>query len=149
MEKQHSRKEQLVNVFYEDKFCTITDRQFRTNKRTYQISKIEKTEVRRNLLMFFPVSILAILFAYKFWDYLYDDEKIMFIVIPLIIGFISISFGTLYIYSKALGEPALFGFIPSLKRVRRNLDDSMFDLENPDNSKYIENKEEYEVIENE
>lgn len=147
MEKREITRKQLITVMYENKFCTITDRQFRTKKRTYQISKIEKTEVRRNLLMFFPICILAFIFTYKFWDYLYVDERIYFIVVPFIIGLISLSFGTLYVYSKALGEPALFGFIPLLKKVRTNLDDAMFALENTNGSEYINVIEEESINE--
>lgn len=137
MEEQKSVSKQLVAMKHQSKFCTITDRQFRTKRRTYQISKVEKTEVRRNLLIFFPICLLALLFTYKFWAYLYTNEKIIILVASSIVGIISLSFGTLYVYSKALGEPALFGYIPSLMKIRTCLDDAMFSLE------HTERREDY------
>ena len=119
----------------------VTKRQFKTKKKTYNISKIEKTEIRRNLIFFFPMSILSLIFTHKFWDYLYTDEVIFIIAMSIILGIASISLGTLYVYSKALGEPALFNFIPILKRVRYDIDEVMFDLEeqrDKSNGDYIE-----------
>lgn len=107
----------------------VTERQFKTLRRTYKISKIEKTEIRRNLIFFLPISILTLLFTYKFYDYLYSDEVFYLTIIPLILATVSVLFGTLYIYSKALGEPAMFGLIHTLKNVRWEVDEAMTNLE--------------------
>ena len=118
----------------------VTDRQFKTLRRTYKISKIEKTEVRRNFIFILPISVLTLLFINKFWVYIYPGEAFWGITIAVITGLFSISFGTLYIHSKALGEPALFGFIPRLRRVRGEVDDAMNNLE--ERSNYSETKDE-------
>jgi hypothetical protein len=77
-----------------------------------------------------------LLFINKFWIYIYSSEAIWGISIAVITGLFSISFGTLYIHSKALGEPALFGFIPRLRRIRNEIDDAMSELE--EKSDYME-----------
>lgn len=127
------------NLVKKDNYI-VTGRQFKTVRRTYKISKIEKTEVRRNLIFILPLSILTLLFINKFWIYIYSGEAFWGITIALITGLFSISFGTLYIHSKALGEPALFGFIPRLRRIRGEIDDAMNDLE--ERSNYSETKDE-------
>ncbi len=137
VEKDNKKNSQLVK---KDNYI-VTDRQFKTVRRTYKISKIEKTEIRRNLIFILPLSILSLLFINKFWVYIYPGEAFWGITIALITGLFSISFGTLYIHSKALGEPALFGFIPKLRRIRNEVDDAMNELEEKSNYTDIENEE--------
>lgn len=128
------------NLVKKDSYV-VTDRQFKTVRRTYKISKIEKTEIRRNLIFILPLSILTLSFINKFWIYLYINEVVWGISLALITGLFSISFGTLYIHSKALGEPALFGFIPRLRRIRNEIDDAMNELEEKSNYTEITNDE--------
>lgn len=119
----------------------VTNRQFKTLRRTYKISKIEKTEIRRNFIFILPLSILTLLFINKFWIYLYPTEAFWGITIAISTGVFSVLFGTLFIHSKALGEPALFGFIPKLKRIRNEVDDAMSELEEKSNYVDMQNEE--------
>ena len=105
----HKRNKKIKLPLY-----LVTERQFKTRKKTYKISKIEKTEIRRNLMFFFPISVLSLMFTYKFWDYLYTNEIIVIISLAIILGLSSLLFGTLYVYSKALGEPALLIWVESV-----------------------------------
>lgn len=124
-----TKQEKRHKKTFKKPFYVVTERQFKTKKKTYKISKIEKTEIRRNFIVFFPISILSLLFTYKFWNYLYTNEVIFIISLSLIVGFASLLLGTLYIYSKALGEPAIFNFIPVLRKIRNEIDEAMFTLE--------------------
>jgi len=118
------KNKRIKKIYY-----IVTERQFKTRKKTYKISKIEKTEIRRNFIFLLPIALLSLIFTYKFWDYLYTGEVFFIISASIITGIASILLGTLYVYSKALGEPALFNFIPVLRRVRNEVDDVMFELE--------------------
>jgi hypothetical protein len=110
-------------------YCTVTERQFKTKRRTYLISKIEKTEIRRNFIVFFPIFILCLLFAQKFWDYLYVHEIVILGIVSVIGGYCSFAFGTLYVQSKALCEPSLLHRVSNLKKIRFAIDDAMLKIE--------------------
>jgi len=108
---------------YKDWRFLVTTKLFRTRRQTYQISRIEKTEVRRSFLPFVLPIVIAILYGmHQFHEYLYDNEKLtllLFAAGSLVFG---LFVGTLSVQSKALGEVAAFGSVRRLQRVRRAID---------------------------
>ena len=135
--KPERKHQEIIRTFKDDneglnyigKQCSVTDRQFKTRRRTYLISKIEKTEIKRNFLIFLPMFALSFLFTFKFWKFLYNGEIFLLLIFSIVGSIFSFMFGTLQVYSKALGEPALFGFIPTLKHIRNSIDNSMIKMD--------------------
>lgn len=104
----------------------VTERLLSTPRRTYQISKIEKTEVRRALLpIFLPFIIILPIFSFRFSPWLYWYEELSLFAVSLLLSIIGILFGTLNIQSKAVNETAAIGLIKTLKEVRVAVDSAI------------------------
>ena len=108
---------------------------FRTARRSYRISDIEKTAIKRPLLWFsLPIALGSFALLSGFQPYLYVHERWFcmagFILLPLIGWFVA----TLNVTSKAFtNDVAAIGYMPTLAATRNALDKVMFQLnENSD-----------------
>jgi hypothetical protein len=114
------------DILYEDLRFVVTTKLFRTPRQTYQISRIEKTAVYRSFLPFcLPFAFVLVLFAWVWQEYLYSHELIGLLFLAAGLAAISLTIGTLSIYSKALGETAAFDLIWRLKRLRNAVDEAI------------------------
>ncbi len=121
MEKNLNRE-----VFYKTAFSSVDQNLFKTRKQTYRINNIEKTEIKRVFFYYaFPICLLISLFAFNFWEYLYDNEKTIIIAGVVSLTVISWNIGVLYVHSKALREAAMMGTVWKLRRLRYALDEAM------------------------
>ncbi len=109
--------------------CQVNNKQFKTRHKTYRLSNIDRLYVRYSFLFLMPLALLTLFFIYKFYPYLYDHEVRYGIVLSVISIIISISFGSLIVSTRTVEDKALIGFIPSLRKVRAEIDNSM-DFEN-------------------
>lgn len=103
---------------------------FKTARRSYRISDIEKVTIKRPLFWFgLPLSIGALLLTTEYSPYLYEIEKqiciLMFTVVPVILW----NIGTLSLTSKSYrNDDAITGFMPFLKKDRHELENRMFEI---------------------
>lgn len=114
------------DILYRDGRFLVTTKLFRTPRQTYQISRIEKTEVRRTALPFVVPLVLG-LGGFAWWanDYLYHSELLFLIVLCTALLIPAWFFGTLSVRSKALGEIATIDRIHKLQQVRAAIDDAI------------------------
>jgi len=105
--------------------CSITEKQFKTRTKTYIIKNIEKSSIHYSLLFMLPIAILIVAFTYRFENYLYDYEIKWSYILSLILFVLSVSMGSLKIYTRVIEDKAVFGFIPSIKKIRNTLDEAI------------------------
>ena len=105
--------------------CSITEKQFKTRTKTYIIKNIEKSSIHYSLLFMLPIAILIVIFINRFQKYLYDYEITGGYVLSVVLFLLSISIGSLKIYTRVLEDKAVFGFIPNIKRLRNKLDEAI------------------------
>ncbi len=117
---------QRGDVLYEDSRFLVTTKLLRTPRKTYQISRIEKTEVRRTALPFvLPISLALLCFYFWAARWMYWYEEVGAVVIALSILILAWLVGTLSIHSKALGEIATIDRVRRLQKVRAAVDDAI------------------------
>lgn len=103
---------------------------FRTPRRSYRISDIEKVTIKRPLFWFgLPLSLGCFVLTTEYAPYLYEIEKQicigMFTALPLLLW----NIGTLSLTSKSYrNDDAVTGFMPRLKRTRTALENRMFEI---------------------
>ncbi|MEM7619988.1 MAG: hypothetical protein AAF228_05935 [Pseudomonadota bacterium] len=120
------KKTPSENIYYDDGRFKVTDKYLKTPRKTYQISRIEKVSIVRDIFFMGLVPTLALLgFSWQFGAYFYPIEAKIILLIPAIILYTTFRFGTLYITSKALGEPAVIWKYDILVNVREALDKAM------------------------
>jgi hypothetical protein len=125
-------------IFYKDYRFLVSTKLFRTTRQTYQLSRVEKTEVRRSFFPFiFPLVVASLYFCYAWQRFMYDQEIMVVCIVSATLLLFSLVFGTLSIHSKALGEIAAFGTVKRLQRVRTEID---FAIESLDYGMDYENK---------
>jgi len=105
--------------------CTITSRQFKTRTKTYLIKNIEKSSVHYTFLFLLPLALLLTGFIYRFEKFLYENEILYGYGIAVLMVLMSVTFGSLKIYTRVIEDKALFGFIPTIKKVRNKLDEAI------------------------
>lgn len=116
--------------YYESSFCSVSIRLFKTRRRTYQISRIEKTEIRRPLLPILGLLGAALFGMTMFWrPYLLDGEAYVALGLGLGMVLIAINVGVLVVQSKALEENAMYGSVKTLRAVRAAIDRAIEDSE--------------------
>ena len=117
----------------------VKENLFRTPRRSYRISDIEKVTIKRPMFwMITPLAIGSFLLLSEYSAYLYQIETYicmaMFTVVPLIFW----NIGTLSITSKSYAnDDAVTGFMPTLKQARYALEESI--IEQSDKSKEVKN----------
>jgi hypothetical protein len=108
--------------------CLVTRRQLKTLRRTYQISRIEKTEVRRPALVICVLLAAALTaFAYR-WRELLDYPSGEHIGVGLTVAgllVVGLRLGALVVQSKALEEIAVWGDYGRLRRLRAAVDQAV------------------------
>ncbi len=110
-------------IFYKDYRFLVSTKLFRTTRQTYQLSRVEKTEVRRSFFPFiFPLVVASLYFCYAWQRFMYDQEIMIVCGLSVALLLFSLVFGTLSIHSKALGEIAAFGTVWKLQQVRTEID---------------------------
>ena len=111
---------------YIDNYVTITARLFRTRRRTYQLSRIEKTEVKRIILPYvLPVAVGLLIFTWHFAELMDAFEQGMFVLISALLLLLGINVGVMSVTSKALEEICLYGSIGYLKYIRDLVDEGI------------------------
>ena len=119
-------KQRDGEIVHKDLRFLVTTKLFRTRRQTYQISRIEKTEVRRTFLPFVLPLIVAIIYGmHQFHEYLYDNEKLFLLILAASGLVIGLFVGSLSVQSKALGEVAAIGSVRRLQQVRRAIDEAI------------------------
>lgn len=120
----------MSDIIFKNKRSSITSDQFKTLRKTYMISKIEKIELKYSFLFLLPISIFLLMMSNKYSLFLYDHEIISIYIFSVfsIIG--SLGFGVIQIHTKTMQETAIMGFLPELKKIRHSLDEAMFLNEN-------------------
>lgn len=101
---------------------------FKTARRSYRISDIEKIAIKRPLLWFsLPIAVGSFALLSNFQSYLYVHERWLcmagFILLPLLGWFVA----TLNVTSKAYtNDVAAIGWMPTLSAARNALDKVIF-----------------------
>lgn len=117
------RKIRDDEIFYKDDRFLVSTKLFRTARQTYQLSRVEKTEVRRSFFPFiFPLVMASLYFCYAWQQFMYGHEIMVVCGVSIALLLFSLVFGTLSIHSKALGEIAAIGTVKQLQRVRTEID---------------------------
>lgn len=120
----------MNNETYKSGSLLVKGNLFRTPRRSYRISDIEKVTIKRPLFWLgLPLSLGSFLLITQYAPYLYEIEKQvcigMFTAMPLILW----NIGTLSLTSKSYrNDDAVTGFMPRLKRTRIALEDRMFEI---------------------
>ena len=115
----------MSNVYFNNGKLLVADNLFRTPRRSYRISDIEKVTIKRPLFWLgVPLAIGSFLLLSEYSAYLYQEEKYiciaMFTALPLLLW----NIGTLSITSKSYtNDDAITWFMPSLKKARYALED--------------------------
>lgn len=114
----------MSNVYFNNGKLLVADNLFRTPRRSYRISDIEKVTIKRPMFwMGIPLAIGSFLMLSEYSAYLYQNEKYiciaMFTIVPLILW----NIGTLSVTSKSYtNDDAITWFMPSLKKAREALE---------------------------
>lgn len=106
----------------------VTDKIFKTARRTYKISHIERIHLKRPWFLFgLPLSIGSFFLLSMYGDYLYPIESVLCLFTMLVLPIILFFVGTLSITSKALtNDNAITGFMPTLKQTRNALEEVLY-----------------------
>ena len=115
----------MSKVYFDNGKLLVSDNLFRTPRRSYRISDIEKVTIKRPLFWLgVPLAIGSFLLLSEYSAYLYVEEKYiclaMFTILPLLLW----NIGTLSITSKSYSnDDAVTWFMPSLRRARYALEE--------------------------
>ncbi len=126
------------NIIYRNRKIYVSDKLFRTPRRSYRISDIEKITLKRSFfLMCLPLALGSFFLLQEYEPYLYDVEKAvcaaMFTLVPIACWFI----GTLSVTSKSYkDDDAITGFMPTLIKAREAIESVIF--ANPDSIPLLE-----------
>lgn len=115
----------MSNVYFNNGKLMVADNLFRTPRRSYRISDIEKVTIKRPLfLLGIPLAIGSFMMLSEYSAYLYSHEKYiclaMFTIFPILLW----NIGTLSVTSKSYtNDDAITWFMPSLKKARYALEE--------------------------
>ncbi len=118
----------MSNTTYKNGALLVQGNLFKTARRSYRISDIEKVNIKRPLFWLgLPLALGCIMLRIEYSAYLYDIEKqlcvVMFTAVPLILW----NIGTLSLTSKSYrNDDAVMGFMPTLKKARLALENQIF-----------------------
>lgn len=114
------------NIYYDDGKFIVTDKNLKTPRKTYRLSRIEKISLRRDPFYFALAIALPLLgFLWAFNGLLYQGERIALVVIPLVLVGLTARLGVLYVESRTLGEMAALAQMTKLRDVRQAVEDAI------------------------
>jgi hypothetical protein len=116
-------------VYYEAGSYTVTARSFRARNRTFMLRNVERTQLRRPVLVFAAALAVAVYgFAWAFAHVIYQHE-LPWLLLPPALGLIASSqAGVLLLRSRALGQDGIvIGWHRRLRRVRAAIDAALED----------------------
>ena len=119
----------LKNAVYKKGEILVTPNLFKTAKRTYQISRIERIQIKRPLFIFsLPISLFSFLLLNNYFDYLYLKEVFICCFLMTGLPLVAYNIGTLSVTSKSYtSDNAITGYMPILKDVRGALESVLYD----------------------
>ena len=114
----------MNNIYYKDSRLMVADNLFRTPRRSYRISDIEKVTIRRPLFwMSIPLAIGSFMLLSEYSVYLYQDEKYMCLAMFTLVPLILWNIGTLSVTSKSYtNDDAITWLMPNLNKARNALE---------------------------
>lgn len=118
----------LKDVVFQKGKILVTPQIFKTARRTYKISHIERIHIKRPWFVFsLPLAVGSyfLLNTYAAYLYHYEIYGCYFVMVGLPITLFNI--GTLSVSSKALAnDSAVTGFMPTLKQTRYALEEVLY-----------------------
>lgn len=123
----------MSNEHYKSGSLLVKDNLFRTARRSYRISDIEKLSIKRPMFwVIIPLAVGSFMLLSEYSPYLYQIEKYiclaMFTLVPLIFW----NIGTLSITSKSYAnDDAVTGFMPRLKKARYAIEECIVQQNKP------------------
>jgi len=114
----------MSKIYFDNGKLLVADNLFRTPRRSYRISDIEKVTIKRPIFwMGIPLAIGSFLLLIEYSPYLYEIEEYICIAMFTIIPFILWNIGTLSVTSKSYSnDDAITSLMPSLKQARYALE---------------------------
>jgi len=114
----------MSHVYYKSGKLLVSNNLFRTPRRSYRISDIEKVTIKRPLFWIgVPIAIGSFMMLTEFSAYLYEEEKYICIALFSLLPLILWNIGTLSVTSKSYAnDDAITGFMPSLRNAREALE---------------------------
>ena len=118
----------MQKVIYQKRDICVTTNLFKTSRRSYRISDIEKIALKRPLLWFsIPIALGCLGMLNGFNPYLLAHERWICIAGMLFLPLLGWDFGTLTVTSKAYtNDIAAIGSMSTLADARNALDKVMF-----------------------
>ena len=119
----------MDQILYQKGQILVTQRLFKTARRSYKIHYIERIHLKRPWFFFgLPISIGSYLLLNNYKEYLYQEEIILCLLMMLVLPVILYFIGTLSITSKSYtNDNAVTGFMPTLKRTRHALEEVLYE----------------------
>ena len=120
----------MKNEIYKSGSLLVSGNLFRTPRRSYRITDIEKVTIKRPLFWLgLPLSLGCFMLLSEYSPYLYEIEKQICVGMFTVAPFILWNIGTLSLTSKSYrNDDAVTGFMPRLKRARNALENRMFEI---------------------
>lgn len=118
----------MDNIRYQNGSNMVTDKLFKTARKSYRLSDIEKITFRRTFFwVSLPLAIASYLFLNEFSKYLFAYERVLCVVMYTIVPIACWFIGTLSVTSKSLtNDNAATGYMPHLKQVREAIESAIF-----------------------
>lgn len=107
----------------------VTARSFRARNRTFMLRNVERTQLRRPVLVFaLAFAACAYGFTFSFASLIYDYELPWLLVPPVLAMLAAAQIGVLTLRSRALGEDGVvIGRHTRLRRIRVAIDEALED----------------------
>lgn len=118
----------MQKIIFNKSDIIISTTLFKTARRSYRISDIEKIAIKRPLLWFsLPIAIGCLALLNSFQPYLYEYERWVCIGTMVVLPMIGWDVATLNVTSKAYtNDVAAIGYMPTLVDARNALDKVIF-----------------------
>lgn len=115
-------------IIFKTRSLTVSNHLFRSPRRSYRLSDIEKLSIKRPLtLICLPLAVGFYFLLQEYDTYLYEYEKWVCIFMFTLAPILSWCVGTLSITSKSLNnDDAITGYMPTLKRARTAIESVIF-----------------------
>ena len=118
----------MSDSYLETRRCSVTRKQFRTPRKSYRLSRIEKVSLsRRTFYMWLPIGAGMLSFQHGLSELLYPHEKLAITGTAIVLTLLTWNLGAIVIQSKALSEIAMVGWYGGLRKVKAALDDALAD----------------------
>lgn len=115
-------------IIFKTRSIFVSDRLFRTPRRSYRLSDIEKLTIKRPLfLTSLPLAVGCYFLLKEYAPYLYQGEKAFCVAMFTVAPFLSWFIGTLSVTSKSLrDDDAITGYMPTLRKAREAIEEVIF-----------------------